>query len=117
MANGSSEFFGRENLILVPSQHQTIWSQWAWVSPKDCLWEAPAFIDYRKVLASFEQYQNNRSIKHLFNDILAIPNSNSQHYVEQLTHWNERKTAGDVAEVYHHLLRSTAESSDSAKIR
>ncbi|KAL8829788.1 MAG: hypothetical protein Q9191_001815 [Dirinaria sp. TL-2023a] len=108
------ELFARENLILAPSQHN---SMWIWVPVKDCFWEAPAFIDNRNVLGSHEQYQNNQSIKHLFNGILAIPDSNSQHYIEQLTHWKDRETVGDVVEVYHHLLQATKEGMKSADIR
>lgn len=74
-----------------------------------CLWRAPAFIDYRHVLASYNEYRDDPSIKGLFTSILRVPNIECKHYIEQLLAWKAREhTVDNIAEVYGELARFVA---------
>ena len=56
-----------------------------WVMPKQCVWEAPNFLDVRYSLAIAGRYRDSSRLKHLFNTILEIQNAGWDEYVLQVT--------------------------------
>ena len=115
MPNNNSEFFAKGDFVLVPPSASETGK---WTNPESCLWKAPTFIDYRHILGSHNEYGDNRSIEHLFTDILDIPSISSIHYVEQLEVWKSNKKAvKNIAEVYLHMFRSVAGSDEFEELR
>ncbi|KAL8786867.1 MAG: hypothetical protein Q9195_008024 [Heterodermia aff. obscurata] len=111
-----SDCFEKGSYILGPIIHE---GTWKWELPEDCLWEAPAFIEYRTILGSSDIYKNNRSIKHLFHEILRIPDLEIEHCIEQLIHWQKDERVGDIEGLYQHLLQSmrSSDSKDHRRLR
>jgi len=103
-ANNTRAFFGNDEYIAVPP-NSGLWSDLS-----SCLWRAPAFIDEWHILASYDEYKDNPSIKHLFNIILEVPDIECEHYIDQLIAW---KACGDevdnIEEVYGELTQSVPE--------
>ena len=105
VSNSNSETFKANRLIFAHPPSERLWHR---IVPANCLWEAPAFIEYRYILGSLVEYRNNQSVKHLFNDILGICNISSISYVEQLQRWKaEGKEIPNIIKIYHHLSRDT----------
>lgn len=115
-ANKTRALFRNGEYIALPPD-SGIWDGLS-IALDSCLWRAPAFIAYRHVLASYNEYKDDPSIKGLFTSILRVPNIECKHYIDQLLAW---KACGDevdnIAEVYGELTRSVAEGDAIQKLR
>ncbi len=99
--------FGTKSYVALPPDFGI--SSGIWVALESCLWRAPAFIDYRHVLTSYNEYRDDPCLERLFTSILGVPNIECKHYTEQLSAWKAREHAVDnIAEVYGELARSVA---------
>lgn len=107
LANKTRALFRGGRYIALPPD-SGIWGGLS-IALDSCLWKAPAFIDYRHVLASYNEYKDDSSIERLFTSVLRVPNIECKHYTEQLLSWKAREHGEDnIAEVYHELALSVA---------
>lgn len=115
-ANRTRTFFRSGVYIALPSDND-VW--YGLLEALDsCLWKAPAFIDYRHVLSSYNEYKDDRSIERLFTSILKIPNIECKHYIDQLKAWKAGEDeVENIAEVYGELTRSVAEGDTIQNLR
>jgi len=115
-ANKTRAFFLNGRYIALPPD-SGIWYGLS-IALDSCLWRAPAFIDYRHVLASYNEYRDDPSTKALFTSILRVPNIECEHYIEQLLAWKAGEDEVDnIAEVYGELTRSVAEDDEIQNLR
>jgi len=108
--------FGTKSYVALPPDSDI--TSGIWITLDSCLWRAPAFIDYRHVLASYDEYRDDASVERLFTKILGVPNIECKHYTEQLSAWKARGNAMDnIAEVYGELARSVAGGDEIESLR
>ena len=113
---GSRKVFGNGHHVLVPPSAS---KNGEWTKPEHCLWKAPAFIDCRTVLESFDLYRDNPSIKRLFTSILNIPDLDWTCCAEQLDCW--RDSGNEVAvekygKLYQHVSLFVAGSDEHTQM-
>ena len=76
-----------------------------WVTPAECVWKAPYFLDVRYPLAIAGHYRDNSRLERLFNAILEIHNAGWHEYVLQVQYENQQHEPHvDLSIIYSHIL-------------
>ena len=89
-----------------------------WVMPKQCVWEAPEFLDVRYSLASAGRYRDSSRLKHLFNIILEIHNAGWDEYVLQVTDEKRRgEPHVELSSIYNQIFNECSDESSWELIR
>lgn len=81
-----------------------------WVTPEECVWEAPNFLDVRYSLATAGHYCDSSRLKRLFNAILEIHNAGWNEYVLQVQNEKQqREPHVELSIIYSHILEGPGE--------
>ena len=81
-----------------------------WVSPQDCLWHAPDFIELWYPLATSTLYSRNKRFERLFRNILGVEDATWSHCIDQLR--VEKRSSGphtDVSDIYRYIWNEVSQ--------
>ena len=89
-----------------------------WAMPKQCVWEAPNFLDVRYSLATTGRYRDSSRLKHLFNTILEIHNAGWDEYVLQVTDEKRRgEPHVELSTIYRQIFEQCSDEQSWELIR
>ena len=89
-----------------------------WVMPKECVWEAPKFLDVKYSLAAAGRYRDSSRLEHLFKSILEIHNAGWSEYLLQVIDEKQRDEPHvELSTIYSHILGECSDEQSWELIR
>ncbi|KAK4695759.1 hypothetical protein P7C71_g2041, partial [Lecanoromycetidae sp. Uapishka_2] len=109
------KFFADEIAIYIPARAS---SEALWVTPSQCVWEAPDYFEVPCSLAEVEGYRNKEELKHLFNGLLDIKNADWKVCISRIeANKNRKGTYGNIAKLYNYIVSQDLSVNEDLMVR
>ncbi len=107
-------FAGTEAVYVPPNRSRKV----QWVTPEQCVWEAPEFLDVKLSLATAGRYHDSGRLEHLFNAILEIHNAGWDEDVQQVIDEKRRQEPHvKLSTIYSHIFDESPDEQSWELIR